>query len=368
MPACTQEHIASGDEDRAACETLFATLHCGLYRRLRRLGANHSDAEDLAQEALLQTWRRRHHHEDDDHARRYAFAAATTKWIDLLRRTETHVLLRDNFDNVIVDHESPHDAVTRSEERKALAAALAELPFIDRMLLIDAEVHGLDTEELIERYASTAGALRVRRFRARQALRARLEYLRAPMALPAIAGRKLAQAARSASRWLHELFDSLSPNMVGVMITTLSLVASPFGIPLAPMLPAHADNGGSSRSPSGTARRPIEVDRLHPHPTSTQEKAPAITAPIPRSQHRAAPPSPPSPPRLPAVCVGSTCTPGGNPAEPGDVLIVHGPGPVGDREVRQDLVAVCEWTPDSALADCHTEGKPDYRVPLPPRP
>jgi RNA polymerase sigma-70 factor (ECF subfamily) len=162
--------------ERANFTAFFSAYHPAVYAWLLRKGASHADAEDLAQETMLRTWRERHNHETPEHARRFVYTVASTALIDLCRRADRQVAARPDFDDVVLGSAAcPSDEAVRSEQRRALGAALGALPAADRALLIDSEVHGMTTEELAERYQGSLGALRIRWWRSRQVLRGLLD-------------------------------------------------------------------------------------------------------------------------------------------------------------------------------------------------
>jgi RNA polymerase sigma factor (sigma-70 family) len=340
---------------------------------LRRRGARRDETDDCAQVAMLCTWQRWAEFTSEDGARAFACVVARNEFISK-RRYDTRNHPLGYLDELSVETaESPGASAERGEARRALRRALARLTDEERALFTDAEVHRLSTYELAERYGSSPNTIRQRTYRIRRRLEAHLAHLRVPAIVPPLRTRRPARPARSAARWLHEL-DARLPapygQTISVIVTALTLVAAPFGA-LGPLPAATARPSATpgTAAPPSTASRAARPELAPPPPGAPLEPPGASGTTAPADQARPAPaPAPPPGAPVPPLCIAAACTPGTEPGEPGDVLIVHAPPPAGDTEVRQGMVAVCGTAPDSAAWDCHTDGDPDYRVSPPPPP
>lgn len=338
--------------DDATFEAFYARVYPVALGYLIRLGATGDDAQDIAQEAMLRTWRWVRDGQAEHKAQKYLFTTARRLLIDQSRGRRT-VPLPDFDDHVGQTAACPVTAAERAEERRGLARALALLPASDRDLLLASTVHGLPDSELAAQYETSEGALRVRRFRTRQRLREHVAYLRAPAVMPLIRLR-----LASCRGWVHDVAERVatpSARSVRIFVAACGLAVVPFPGP------------GGGAEPAGRGALPAR------HPTETA--APGARGPwfdggpeaasirhSRRSQGVAATGARSQPAHVPQVCGGDTCSQG----EPYDDLTVHLPHPVGDQHVRQGTVPICATAPDSAVGECQTDGSPDYAVPPPP--
>ena len=146
------ERIAE-DRDRRAFGTLFAYYAPRIKAYLRRLGAEDTLAEELAQEAMLTVWRRAHLFD-----RRQAgvgtwiFTIARNKRIDAIRRERRPEV--DPHDPALVPAAEPSaDKAVEDDQRAVrLRDAIAALPEEQAMLLrlsyYDEKSHSVIAEEL----------------------------------------------------------------------------------------------------------------------------------------------------------------------------------------------------------------------------
>jgi RNA polymerase sigma factor (sigma-70 family) len=355
--------------DRAGFEAFYASNFGRATGYAVRLGARGPDAQDLAQEAMLRTlsWVAVAP-QPESAARGYLYTTLQRLFIDGVRRRRFVADERGvEFDTVVaVDAMCPHAEAVRAEQRRALGCALASMGPRDRSLLIDSTVHGIPDDDLAERYGATPNTLRVRRFRARERLRPQLEHLRAaPVPLLLLAKRRVAHAWRSVSRWFHDASGmTTAAQTVSLVAAVLTLTAAPLPGRIAEARPA---SPRAEATPAMVAP-PVPLERA-----PAAREAPAVSS-RGRHQHLARPLAPvriarerpkdhrPLGPR-PRLCVDTTCPLG--PVDGADDLVLH-LGPGGDYHVRQGTAPVCAVTPDTPVADCHTEGSPDYAVPPPP--
>ncbi|MGE0713936.1 MAG: sigma-70 family RNA polymerase sigma factor [Alphaproteobacteria bacterium] len=117
------------DRDRAAFAALFDHLMPRVKAYAMRLGADSATAEELAQEVMLQLWRKADAF-DPDRATvsTWVFTIARNKRIDLLRREGRPAF--DPDDPLLVpDPPPPADAaVARADDEGRLRAAISSLP------------------------------------------------------------------------------------------------------------------------------------------------------------------------------------------------------------------------------------------------
>ncbi len=152
-----------------------------------RLTENPENAEDLAQETLLEAWRALHKLRDADRLFPWLAAIARNvclRWARQHGRELAHTTPMDGFANA-PDEDAPLLSDTLADpdsddliielERQELAAlldrTLALLPPETRLALIESVVYGTPQAEIAARLGLSEGALRVRLSRGRLALR-----------------------------------------------------------------------------------------------------------------------------------------------------------------------------------------------------
>ncbi len=113
--------------DRAAFQTLFAHFAPRLKAYLMRLGVPASQAEDLAQEALLLVWRKAALFDPAKaSASTWIFTIARNLRIDAIRRERRPAF--DPVDFLPQDVESAEDGMCRGQDADGLRQALSLLP------------------------------------------------------------------------------------------------------------------------------------------------------------------------------------------------------------------------------------------------
>jgi RNA polymerase sigma-70 factor (ECF subfamily) len=141
-----------------------------------RLVRNATEAQDLAQEALLRLWRERHA-VGEDLARPWLLRTTHNLCIDRLRRGR-HEAHLDTDDDVAADVPStgpdPLQQAASSELWRLIEVALGRLSAEDRAVLMLREVEDLSYEEIAATLAIPLGTLKARLHRARERLRGRL--------------------------------------------------------------------------------------------------------------------------------------------------------------------------------------------------
>lgn len=353
---------AQVDEGAVAFEDFYEAYTERLYSYLRRIGARHSDAQDCMQDAMVETWRRWPTLDGERHAANYLFVSARNRFIDRTRKARREALSHPALHEAVATSPCPERMAELAAMRQGIATSLRKLPPRDRALVVDAELNDLPSEELAFRYEMTTNALRQRRFRSRQFLRGELwDWLHAPVPVAASLARRLTQPLHAVQRWWNEVTVAVGSQSVAIMVVALSVVIGSWGSP------ARLDR------PRDVLRRAADVTSAsmsQPQALAIRSRAGSGSAP---RQHLAATTarqrsgSHTLKPTVPTVCVDHACPLGGAPGDGSDVMTVHVPAPVGDREVRESAVAVC-WAPDVPAMDCHTDGDPHYGVPPPPPP
>ncbi|MDH7482185.1 MAG: RNA polymerase sigma factor [Armatimonadota bacterium] len=179
--------------DSSAMEELFARFQKPLFNFFFRMVGCRETAEDLVQETFLkvcrfgQTFRG-----SDAKFTTWLFSVAGNQCRDYLRhrarRPET--ILDDNIglnhsDNQIepyfeTGNSSVENHLIRVELRNAIEEAINTLPEKERTAIILREYHDMEYKEIADVLGCPIGSVKVLIFRARQKLKERLGYLKAP--------------------------------------------------------------------------------------------------------------------------------------------------------------------------------------------
>jgi RNA polymerase sigma-70 factor, ECF subfamily len=135
-------------------------------RHAYRYASNPSEAEDIAQEALLRAWRRRSTLRETDRR---------NQWLATIVRNEAFRLrarIRPDPTSVLETYEGAEDAqVVATVERADLHAALQRLSDRDRQLLALRYTEDLTQSAIAQRLGIPEGTVKVRLHRARNKLR-----------------------------------------------------------------------------------------------------------------------------------------------------------------------------------------------------
>jgi RNA polymerase sigma-70 factor (ECF subfamily) len=178
---------AAGTGDEAACAALVRRHQDRVYGTVyRMLGSYHQEAEDVAQQVFIKVFRA---------APRWRPEAKFTTWLMTIcrncvftqlqrsRRRACEPLESEAADGATAG-ESPHpdpdarpaDALVQEEEmRRALEDAMARLPDAQRAALVLRQYEQLNYEDIARTLGTTVPSVKSLLFRAREALRARLE-------------------------------------------------------------------------------------------------------------------------------------------------------------------------------------------------
>jgi RNA polymerase sigma-70 factor (ECF subfamily) len=176
---------------RAGDEEAFAACVRAYYGRLLvvagRIVGNEDDARDAVQEAFLAAFRNLGQFEERAGVGTWLHKIAVNAALSRLRRRRRHPersiedLLPHFGDG---EHQidlpapwkaAPETALERQETRELVRQAIGELPDIYRTVLVLRDIQGLDTEETARWLGTTAGVVKTRLHRARQALRTLLD-------------------------------------------------------------------------------------------------------------------------------------------------------------------------------------------------
>jgi len=160
-------------------ETLVDAHGARLLQLARGLLRRHDEAEDVVQETLVKLW---HALPELEPKREPGWLVTCTRnaCLDLLRRRQRgramlHVVAAADYGGESDPAESPEQRLSSDERAQTLHAAIAELPEPGRSLLILRDIHQLDVATVAGLLSLTENQVKVYTFRARRALKCRLE-------------------------------------------------------------------------------------------------------------------------------------------------------------------------------------------------
>lgn len=173
---------ASGTAHRlAAFEELVQRHQTQIYRVAYRLTGNHDDAEDLAQEAIVEAFRAFDRYQPGTYFDRWLYRIMSRTFIDMVRRRNRRPAVsldapigREGESLVMVVGDSsqdPQHLIEMVDLDGAIQAALDSLPQEFRTAVVLADIEGLAYDEVAAALRCPVGTVRSRLHRARQMLR-----------------------------------------------------------------------------------------------------------------------------------------------------------------------------------------------------
>ncbi len=188
-----------GDADAFA--TLFHTHKMRIYSLCLRMTNNAAEAEDLAQDAFLQVFRKLATFRGDSALSTWLYRiAVNTVLMHFRRKTPCKVSLDENFNNqnsakpVRREYGTRDGRLETSVSRVALTRAISELPEGYRAIFLLHEVEGYQHREIAELLGCSVGTSKSQLHKAKLRIRDILTYV------PGQVAAKSAWAARAAAR------------------------------------------------------------------------------------------------------------------------------------------------------------------------
>ncbi|MEM6973127.1 MAG: sigma-70 family RNA polymerase sigma factor [Pseudomonadota bacterium] len=160
--------------DARAAEALTEALLPGAFRQAWRLLGDQSEAEDVAQEAMLRFWRQAQDwRQGEARASTWLYRVTRNLCIDRLRRRRSMADIDD-----VPEPADPVPAVLErlqsAEQSRALARAIAELPARQRDALVLRHFEGCSNPDIAERLDCSVEAVESLLARARRQLASRM--------------------------------------------------------------------------------------------------------------------------------------------------------------------------------------------------
>ena len=141
---------STGTRSEESLRRVMSDIAAALRRYIFGMCGNWSEAEDIAQEALLKAWAKRDSFDGRANPKTWIFTIARNHWRDRLRRAkvrpkEETMQYEPAADN---PNESPATALGREELAEAIGRAVAKLPDEQREALSLRESEGLTFNEI----------------------------------------------------------------------------------------------------------------------------------------------------------------------------------------------------------------------------
>lgn len=165
----------------AAFEELVLRHQTRIYRVAFRLTGNHDDAEDLAQEAIIEAFRAFDRYQPGTYFDRWLYRIMTRTFIDTVRRRNRRPAVSldaptgDEGDPLVAfigdSSQDPQHVTETVDLDGAIQVALDGLPQEFRTAVVLADIEGLSYDEVAEALRCPVGTVRSRLHRARQMLR-----------------------------------------------------------------------------------------------------------------------------------------------------------------------------------------------------
>ena len=177
---------AEGDE--VACAELVAEHQRMVFQLAYHLLGNRDEALDLSQDVFLRVFRTLPHFRGQSQLRTWIYRIVVNQARNRQRWwRRRHIASQVSLDEFIAGHGDPAGPgdtlpdrqLARKELARQLWAALNDLPFDQRTVVVLREIEGLSYEEIAFSLDVTLGTVKSRLTRARQALRAELQGRRA---------------------------------------------------------------------------------------------------------------------------------------------------------------------------------------------
>jgi RNA polymerase sigma-70 factor, ECF subfamily len=163
--------------DRWALEELVRRTHRSVYTCALRLVGNPEDAADVTQDVYLRVVRKLGGFRHEASFMTWLNRVTTNVAMSTLKRRARRLAV----EGAVVPPETRDPSPDPAERAETLALArrlerlVAELPAGQRQVLVLRDVYGQSTDEVADAMGLTAGAVKVRLFRARERLKAELE-------------------------------------------------------------------------------------------------------------------------------------------------------------------------------------------------
>lgn len=160
--------------DRLQFEVLMRRYNQRVYRIIRSMLRDETEAEDAMQQAWLQAWRRLDQLQAGTSVGGWIARIAAREALGRLRRRRPHEPLPEGADEPAAEAQSPEQRAATRELVGLVEAAVDRLPPGERAAFVLRSVEGLEPAEAAAALGVSQVALKVRLHRAHRALRAQV--------------------------------------------------------------------------------------------------------------------------------------------------------------------------------------------------
>jgi RNA polymerase sigma-70 factor (ECF subfamily) len=232
---------AVSSPDSAPMQTAFAAQRPRLVAFCAHVSGSWDVAEDLAQETLLEAWRVRDRLRNPDGVAPWLTAIARNvclRWRRSKGRESASLAYGEALSEALAARDAEDEVLAVSDVRTELGAhlesALATLPAVTRAALIGSYVNDTPQAELAARLGLSEGALRVRLYRGKAALR---EALASADSTSVQDGWRETRiwcpfcGKRRLKRWVESRSDAYSFRCSGPCLSSLDMIGSGQSLP-----------------------------------------------------------------------------------------------------------------------------------------
>jgi RNA polymerase sigma-70 factor (ECF subfamily) len=188
--------------DQQAVRELAEQYGSRIYQLAMRQLRNQQDAEEVAQDVLLKVWRKVGAFRGDAALSSWIYRITFNTAMSRLRASRLARAADQDRERVLVSDANrgaalleqpdwsglPDEALLRSQMRKAVSAAISDLPEIYRVPIVLRDIQGLTTEEAGRRLRLKSQTLKSRLHRGRLMLRERLRQFEGGLRLHHLSG------------------------------------------------------------------------------------------------------------------------------------------------------------------------------------
>jgi len=167
----------AGRGDAYAFEQLMAAHESKMYAVALRMCGNREDAQDCLQEAMLRVYRAISGFKGQSSFSTWVYRITMNSCLDELRRRKSRAAV--SLDSMLEsgfapsdESDTPEESSLRSEQKRALEKAIAQLPEDMRAAIVLRDIQGCSYDEIARALDANVGTIKSRISRGREKLRA----------------------------------------------------------------------------------------------------------------------------------------------------------------------------------------------------
>ena len=167
----------AGRGDAYAFEQLMTVHESKMYAVALRMCGNREDAQDCLQEAMLRVYRAISGFKGQSSFSTWVYRITMNSCLDELRRRKSRAAV--SLDSMLEsgfapsdESDTPEESSLRSEQKRALEKAIAQLPEDMRAAIVLRDIQGCSYDEIAQALDTNVGTIKSRISRGREKLRA----------------------------------------------------------------------------------------------------------------------------------------------------------------------------------------------------